>query len=708
MKSLIIVESPAKAKTIEKFLGKKYQVKASKGHIRDLPKSQFGVEVEKGFEPKYITIRGKGETLKELKDAMKKADHVYLATDPDREGEAISWHLAESLGIKEGAAVRIVFHEITKEAIQKAVQKPRPIDARLVDAQQARRILDRVVGYKLSPLLWRKIRRGLSAGRVQSVAVRLIVDRERERRAFQSEEYWTVEALFSKKGGETVRGRLVTEEGKRPVLPDKASVDRALVGMDPKSPFQVADVTKKGRTRYPAAPFTTSTLQQEASRRLGFSVKKTMSIAQVLYEGVDTPGGRMGVVTYIRTDATRVGDEAKREAEQFIGATYGKEYARPAVRKEAERPGVQGAHEAIRPTSLSYPPGALKGGVTPDQMKLYRLIWDRFLSSQMSPARLEVTTAAIIQGKTAFRASGTVVVFPGFLSVYEESQEARVAKGPMDEPDEAEGRMPSLEVGESLGLSELNPEQHFTEPPPRYSEAMLVKTLEEKGIGRPSTYAPIIQTIQDRGYVLREDKRFLPTELGELVVDLLQQHFPQVVDPDFTAELEEKLDGIEEGRDAWRDVLASFYEPFENDLKRAEAEIGHIPIKDEETDVVCERCGRNMVIKIGRFGKFLACPGFPECKNTKPLLEKTGVSCPDCGQGEVVERRTKTGRRFYGCSRYPECRFTSWQRPSGRPCPECGQGHLVEKRQRGKAPMLACSRTECSYVEEMGAVPSEV
>lgn len=699
MKSLVIVESPAKAKTIEKFLGRRYQVKASRGHVRDLPKSQFGVDVEHGFSPKYITIRGKGDVLKDLREAVKKADEVLLATDPDREGEAISWHLAETLGLDPRAKSRIVFHEITKDAVARALKVPRPIDARLVEAQQARRVLDRLVGYRLSPLLWRKIRRGLSAGRVQSVAVRLIVDRERERRSFQPEEYWTVEALFRKEDGVTFRARLLGEDMKRLPLPDAQSVDRHLADLDRGRPFLVESVQKKKRSRYPAAPFTTSTLQQEASRRLGFSVRRTMAVAQALYEGVDLPGsGRAGLVTYIRTDATRVADEAAREAKAYLESSFGKDYAHPVQRRGAQRVGVQGAHEAIRPTSLTRPPEALKGSLTTEQMKLYRLIWDRFIASQMSPAELEVTQAAMRQDDLVFRASGTVVTFPGFLAVYEEAT---------DDKKEEDVRMPPLVAGEAVALEDLSREQHFTEPPPRFSEAMLVKTLEEKGIGRPSTYAPIIATIQERGYVSREDRRLLPTELGELVVDLLKEHFPKVVDPDFTADLEGQLDSIEAGEEPWQKVIEDFYAPFSRDLAKAEKEIGEIPFKDEETDILCERCGRRMVVKIGRFGKFLACPGFPECRNTKPYLESTGVTCPECGLGEVVERRSKKGRRFYGCSRYPECSFTSWQKPVGRECPECRQGYLVEKRSRGGME-IRCSRQGCSYVEEAEAVTSEV
>lgn len=700
MKSLIIVESPAKAKTLERFLGRTYRVRATKGHVRDLPRSQFGVDVDKGFVPKYITIRGKGEVLRDLKEAVKKADRVFLATDPDREGEAISWHLAETLGIPKAEPTRIVFHEITRDAVKRALRRPRPIDDRLVDAQQARRVLDRLVGYKLSPLLWRKIHRGLSAGRVQSVALRLIVDRERERRGFVPEEYWTVEATFRTPGGERVEARLVTPEGKRPTLPGEAAVDAALASLDRRAPFVTGSVERRERQRLAAPPFTTSTLQQEASRRLGFSVRKTMTLAQILYEGVDLPlRGRTGLITYMRTDATRIAQEAQAQAAAYIKARFGETHAHPVTRKETKRIGEQGAHEGIRPTSMDLPPEAVGEGLTPDQMKLYRLIWERFLASQMTPARLEVTTVLIRQGDLTFRASGQVVVFPGFLA----------AVGDPGEEDDKEGdAMPPVREGEPLRMEDVRRDQHFTEPPPRFSEAMLVKTLEEAGIGRPSTYVPIIQTIQERDYVRKEDRRFIPSELGELVVDLLREHFPKVVDPAFTAELENELDEIEEGNTPWQEVLQGFYEPFASDLERAEATIGKLPIKDEESDVICDRCGRRMVVKNGRFGRFLACPGFPECKNTKPLLETTGVTCPECGQGEVVTRRSKKGRTFYGCSRYPECRFTSWQKPTGRRCPECEAGFLVERRQRGGPVRIACNRPECTYVEEAEAVPSEV
>jgi DNA topoisomerase-1 len=690
MKPLIIVESPAKAKTIEKFLGRRYAVRASKGHVRDLPKSQFGVDIEHGFEPRYITIRGKGEVVRELREAVRKADRVYLATDPDREGEAISWHLAQVLGLPEDAPCRIVFHEITKEAVAQALKHARPIDERLVDAQQARRVLDRVVGYKLSPLLWRKIRRGLSAGRVQSVAVRLIVDREEERRAFVPEEYWTVEARLRRRDGtEFTAVHPLPAEGVRG-LPNGAEAER-VVAAARSAPFVVRDVRRRERRRMPPPPFTTSTLQQEAGRRLGYTVRRTMAIAQMLYEGVEVEGeGQVGLVTYIRTDSTRVAEVAAAEARTYIRDRFGPAYAEPAPPRAQRGVGVQDAHEAIRPTSVSRTPEQLKGSLTPEQWKLYRLIWERFVASQMSPARIEQQTADLEVAGHAFRTSGSVVLFPGFLALSS------------DEDDE-ERAMPALEVGEVLSAVDVTAVQHFTEPPPRYTEALLVKALEERGIGRPSTYAPIIQTIQERGYVRKEDKRLVPTELGELVVSLLKEHFPEVVDPEFTADLEEKLDRIEEGKAEWRSVLAEFYRTFQEALGRAEAEIGSIELAEEETDVVCERCGRRMVVKYGRFGKFLACPGFPECRNTKPYVEPTGAKCPECG-GDIVERRTKTGRRFYGCSHYPACSFTTWQRPTTRTCPRCGT-FLVERRTRGGT-SLTCAREGCGY-EEVSASAAE-
>ncbi len=690
-KPLIIVESPAKARTIEKFLGRRYAVKASMGHVRDLPKSQFGVDVDQDFTPKYITIRGKGDVLKSLREGARKASKVFLATDPDREGEAISWHLAKVLGLDPDGQCRIEFHEITKDAIGKAIKKPRAIDANLVDAQQARRILDRIVGYRLSPLLWRKVRRGLSAGRVQSVAVRLITDREEEIRAFIKEEYWTIEAQM-KTGdqGQPFVARYVGPSGQKVDLKTEDEVNRILARVRPQ-PFTVGNVKKRERHRTPPPPFTTSSLQQEASRKLGFTVRRTMSIAQQLYEGLDLgSAGTVGLVTYIRTDSTRVADEARREARAYIKEKFGADYVPEQPRVYEEKRGAQLAHEAIRPTSLERGPEVVKEFLTAEQLKLYRLVWERFLASEMSQAVLDTVAADIAVGDETFRASGSTVRFAGFMAIYTEGQDE-------EKPSEEEGFLPDFQEGQRLEVLGVEGKQHFTQPPPRYTEAMLVKTLEEKGIGRPSTYAPIIETIQYRGYVFKEDRRFAPTELGILVLDLLKEHFPKIIDVAFTASLEEELDGIEEGDRRWQAVVGQFYEPFAADLKRAEEVIGPLEIPEEESDVVCDKCGRKMVVKYGRFGKFLACPGFPECKNTKPIVEVLKAKCPACG-GQMVERKSRKGRRFYGCSNYPECTFVSWQKPMDRNCPTCG-AFLVQRKSKTEGVSYQCSREGCGYTE---------
>lgn len=704
-KNLIIVESPAKAKTIEKFLGRKYSVKASMGHVRDLPKSQLGVDVESGFEPKYITIRGKGDILKELREAAKKADKVYLATDPDREGEAISWHLAKALNLDAEQALRIEFHEITKDAIQKAIKKPRHIDGHRVEAQQARRILDRLVGYKLSPLLWRKVRRGLSAGRVQSVAVRLIVDREAEIKAFVPEEYWSLTArLVTALGAAPFAAKYYgTTEGKVELKTE--SDTNAVMAAIQQPSFVVTAVKKREKRRNPAFPFTTSSLQQEASRKLNFTVRRTMSVAQQLYEGLDLgEAGHTGLVTYIRTDSTRIAAEAEESAAQFIREQYGSEYV-PGEKREAEKKaGEQGAHEAIRPTEVTRTPDSVKGFLSNDQYKLYKLIWERFVASQMAPAVLDTVSVDITAGGQVFRASGSTIKFAGFMKIYIEGEDE---DGPKEEQ---ESLLPELTEGQELGLAELLPKQHFTQPPPRFSEAMLVKALEERGIGRPSTYAPIIETIQARGYVLKEEKRFTPTELGQLVTDILKEYFPWIIDVAFTARMEHELDEVEEGQAVWREVLGEFFTPFEETLKEAEEKVGGFELQDEESDVECDKCGQRMVIKYGRFGKFLACPGFPDCKNTKPILEETGVTCPVCKQGQVVERKSKKGgRRFYGCARYPECDFVSWEKPVDRQCPECAAPYLVEKKQKELGLVHMCKTEGCTFVEpveEMEEVPS--
>jgi len=692
-KKLVIVESPAKAKTISKFLGRGFAVKASMGHVRDLPRSQFGVDIDHGFTPKYITVRGQGKTLQELRKAVKDAERVYLATDPDREGEAISWHLAEVLGLDINSPNRIEFNEITKAAVQSAIKNPRPIDTNLVDAQQARRVLDRLVGYKLSPLLWSKVKRGLSAGRVQSVALRIICDREQEIEAFRPEEYWTITAVFSPsatgKAKESFEAKLHRIDGDKVEVKDEATA-RSIVARLSHAQFAVTAVSRKERRRNPAPPFTTSTLQQEASRRLGFTARRTMTVAQQLYEGLDIgPEGTVGLITYLRTDATRVSEEAQAEARRFIEEQYGRDFvpAKPYQYKNKE--GAQGAHEAIRPTSVLRKPDDLKPYLNRDQLRLYRLIWERFVASQMAPAVFDTLTVDIEGGGGVFRATGSTVKFPGFMAVYTEARD--------DEASEAEEALPPLEEGQRLKCLRVDPHQHFTQPPPRYSEAMLVKTLEELGIGRPSTYVQIIDTIQRRGYVTVKEKRFVPTELGKIIVDLLKEYFPDIVDVEFTANMEEKLDRIEEGAVGWRQVVGEFYAPFERALENALKEIEEVTIEDEPTDEVCEVCGRNMVIKWGRYGKFLACPGFPECKNTKPLLSEIGVACPDCGK-PLVERRSRRGKVFYGCSGYPECSFTSWQRPVAQRCPRCG-GLMTRVERRGKEPEHVCLDKECGYRE---------
>ncbi len=695
-KALVVVESPAKAKTIEKFLGKSYTVRASMGHLRDLPKSQFGVDIEHDFEPKYINIRGKGDLIKNLKDEAKKAGTVYLATDPDREGEAIAWHLAHLLGLNEQKACRIEFNEITKQAIQKAVKHPRPIDLSRVDAQQARRILDRIVGYKLSPLLWRKVRKGLSAGRVQSVAVRLICDREREIEAFVAEEYWSVTAkLRAKAKGGLFDAELVAVDGKKPQIGSEAEAN-AVTGELEKAAYLVREVKKRERRRNPAAPFITSSLQQEASRRLGFTARKTMMLAQQLYEGIDVAGvGPVGLVTYIRTDSTRVASSAQDEARAYVAAKHGKDYLpdKPPVYSTKN---AQDAHEAIRPTSLELGPGAVAKSLNRDQLRLYMLIWERFVASQMAPAVYDTLTVEIAAGRFGLRATGSVLKFPGYLAVYGDSR------------DEAEkdALLPEVDEGQELKLQKLLPKQHFTEPPPRYTEASLVKVLEEKGIGRPSTYAPIIETIQERGYVLKAEKAFQPTDLGFVVVDLLKEHFPDIVDADFTAEMEDRLDGIADDKVTRAKVLKEFYDPFAATLANADSKIGQVELPVEVSDTPCPSCGRMMVVKHGRFGNFLACPGFPACRTTKPILKDTGAKCPLC-QGSVVQRRTKRGKVFYGCANYPECQFTTWDTPLKDTCETCGTFKVRHAFKQGRFTVM-CGNEKCPTRAKEGAGPQPV
>ncbi|MDN5313468.1 MAG: topoisomerase [Thermoanaerobacteraceae bacterium] len=688
-KSLIIVESPAKAKTISKFLGRNFKIQASMGHVRDLPKSQLGINIEKGFVPKYITIRGKGSLLESLKKEASKVEKILLATDPDREGEAISWHLANLLGLPEDEPCRVEFHEITKNAVSESIKHPRKINKNLVEAQQARRILDRLVGYKISPILWRKVKWGLSAGRVQSVAVRIICDREKEIREFVPREYWTIDASLSdEKTGSRIKAQLHSKNEKKIEINNKQEADLILSELKNET-FTVLEVKKSERKRNPSPPFTTSSMQQEAARKLKFTAKKTMMVAQQLYEGLDIKGeGTVGLVTYIRTDSTRISDQAVNEARDYINKNFGKEYIseRPPVQKNKKN--IQDAHEAIRPTSVFRTPESVKDSLIRDQYRLYKLIWERFVSSQMAPAVYDTVSVDIKAGQYIFKATGSVLKFQGFMAVYIESTD--------EEAEKEEGSLPPLEAGQLLKLIKLLPEQHFTQPPPRYTEAMLVKTLEEKGIGRPSTYAPIIDIIQKRGYVEKEKGRFKPTELGEIVVQIMQEFFKDIVDVDFTAEMEDQLDRIESGEEKWQNVIESFYVPFEKELKTAEQTIEKVKIEDEETDEKCELCGRNMVIKRGRYGKFLACPGFPECKNTKPLVEEVGAKCPLCG-GNVVVRRTKKGKIFYGCANYPTCKFVSWDKPSGKQCPKCGSYMVIKNIKNGEIEI--CSNNECKYRE---------
>lgn len=687
--SLVIVESPAKAKTISKYLGSKYIVKASMGHIRDLPKSQIGVEIDNNFEPKYITIRGKGNVLKELKDARKKVKKVYLAADPDREGEAIAWHLAHYLELSEDDDCRVVFNEITKQAVKDAFKTPRPINMDLVNAQQARRILDRLVGYKISPLLWKKVKKGLSAGRVQSVAVKLINDRENEIREFVPEEYWTITVELSA-AGNRFEAKFYGLDGQKKELGNQEEVDAVLRAIEAAA-FTVVEVKEKERQRNPSAPFITSTLQQEAARKLNFRAAKTMSVAQQLYEGVDLgKEGTVGLITYMRTDSTRISEVAQEEARQYIGEAFGAAFVPETPRVYAKKAAnAQDAHEAIRPSSVLRTPEDVKPYLSRDQYRLYKLVWERFVASQMASAVMDTMTVDIQAGNALFRAAGSKVKFPGFMKVYVESND--------DGTTEEDNLLPPLSEGDKLKCESTVPKQHFTQPPPRYTEARLVRALEELGIGRPSTYAPILETIQKRGYVALEEKKFVPTELGELVVELMEQFFPEILDVEFTAHMEEELDYVEEGKEDWVKVLDSFYQSFERRLEVAEEEMKEIEIQDEVSDETCEKCGKPMVYKMGRFGKFLACSGFPDCRNTKPIVKGTGVTCPKCKEGHIVERRSKKGRIFFGCDRYPDCDYVSWDRPVGKPCPNC-DSMLVQKNSRS-GPVIQCP--ECGYKEEL-------
>lgn len=682
---LVIVESPAKARTIGKFLGRGYKVEASQGHVRDLPKSQIGVDIEHGFEPRYITIRGRGEILDRIRKEAKGAVKIILATDPDREGEAISWHLSKVLNIPEGDVCRVEFHEITGKEVKSAIKKPRPIDMNLVDAQQARRVLDRLVGYKISPLLWAKVRKGLSAGRVQSVATGIICDREKEIETFVPEEFWNLAAQFETDGVKFCAKFYGEGDQKTDVRSQQEA--EALIRRMKAASFKIGEVKRGERRKYPAAPFTTSNLQQEASRKLGFTTQKTMQIAQQLYEGVDLEGdGTQGLVTYIRTDSTRISEEAIDAVREVIRESYAPEYLPEEPNQFKSRKTAQDAHEAIRPTDMKYRPDAIKASLTRDQLRLYKLIYNRFLASQMTPAVYETLSADVAGDNLRLRFSGQKKKFAGFTAVYEE-----VLDDAQDEEDER--TMPQLAEGAQAKLLDVSSEQRFTQPPPRYTEASLVRALEEKGIGRPSTYSPTITTIMARGYIARENKRLVPTELGQVVNELMQKNFPDIVNVQFTADMEEQLDEVEGGSADWHKIVSDFYGPFEKALAAAEATIEKVSVEDQVSDIRCEKCGAMMVYKMGRYGKFLACPNFPACRHTMALLTDIGVPCPSCG-GRLLERISKKGRKFYGCENYPACDFVSWDLPVQDKCPACG-GRMVQKRGRKGEIYHVCVNEKC-------------
>lgn len=683
-KALVIVESPAKAKTIEKFLGKShYTVKASVGHVRDLPKSQLGVDIENNFEPKYINIRGKGDVIKELKKEAKKAKKVYLATDPDREGEAISWHLSYILNIDEDEKCRIEFNEITKDAIKNAIKNPRNIDLNLVDAQQARRVLDRLLGYQISPILWQKVRKGLSAGRVQSVTTKLICEREEEIKSFIPKEYWTIELVVLNKDGEEFTLKFYGEDGKKIDLENEAQVNKILDIIN-NAELTVSKIESKSRRKSAPKPFTTSVLQQDAANKLNFTTKKTMMVAQELYEGIDIKGeGTVGLISYIRTDSKRISEEAREKAKDYIvdsiGQNYYKDHTKDSKGKKEKK--VQDAHEAIRPTSVERTPDSIKDSLSKDQYKLYNLIWRRFVASQMEDSIFDVLNVECNIENLVFKATGSKLKFDGYTKIYNFT-------------DREDKILPSLSEGESLKIQKQDPQQHFTSPPPRYTEASLVKTLEELGIGRPSTYAPTITTILNREYVEKEGTSLLPTELGIIVTKILDENFHKFMEVDFTADMESQLDQIEEGNAEWKHVVEEFYSPLEEAIKTALENIEKVNM-DEETDEICELCGSNMVIKYGRFGKFMACKNYPECKNTKPIVNKIGVKCPKCKEGDIIMRKSKKKKVFYGCSNYPECDFVAWNKPVEEPCEECGS-YMYEKYSKSGT-KIVCSNKDCKH-----------
>lgn len=684
-KNLVIVESPSKARTLKKFLGTGYKIEASIGHLRDLPKSQLGIDIENDFEPKYITIRGKGEILRKLSKEAKKAEKVYLATDPDREGEAISWHLIHALKLNKDKATRITFNEITKNAVKKAIKEAREIDMDLVNAQQARRELDRIVGYKISPLLWKKVKKGLSAGRVQSVALKMICDREDEIENFKKEEYWSIDAeLFINKT--TFTSKLARDDKGKVELKNKDEVDKVIDYIKNKK-FIVTTIKESTRLKKPLPPFVTSTLQQEASKLLGFATYKTMIIAQQLYEGIDIKKeGVTGLISYIRTDSTRISDEAFEEVKEYISKNIGEEYALKVKGEYKNKSRAQDAHEAIRPTNVLFEPEKIKDSLTKDQFKLYKLVWERFVASQMTNAEYDTISAKINAGKYVFNSSGSILRFLGFLSVYKKNMEK-----------EEDKKVPKLKEGEELNLKQLKDEQHFTQPPARFTEAMLVKTMEELGIGRPSTYSTTIKNIVGKRYIVKEEKVFYPTELGQIVNEIMRNNFKDVVDISFTAKMEEDLDKIEEGKIEWKEVIRQFYPKFYEQILLAEEKIMEVEVEDEVTDILCENCGKNMVIKYSRYGKFLACPGFPECRNTKPFFEEAGVNCPKCN-GNVLIKRSKKGRRYFGCINNPDCDFISWNKPTGKMCPICSS-FLIEKGNKQK--QIVCSSNVCGYTEQL-------
>ena len=685
--TLVIVESAAKAKTIAKFLGKNYRVKACVGHIKDLPRSKLGINIENDFEPQYITIRGKGDLLKDIKSESQKSKRVLLATDPDREGEAIAWHLQNYIKIPEGSKCRIEFNEITSDAIKQAIKTSRPVDMDLVNAQQARRVLDRLVGYNLSPLLWNKVRKGLSAGRVQSVVVRVICEREKEINAFISEEYWTIEAVLSAKKSKSFAAKLLSYKGAKLEINGESEQQRVVDYLQ-SAAYRLKTMEKKEKRLKAKPPFITSTMQQEANKRLGFSPSKTMRMAQELYEGLELGKKEtVGLITYLRTDSTRIASVAQAEALEYIKSEYGAEYAPAAPNEYKSRKSAQDAHEAIRPSSVLRTPESVKAYLGRDQHRLYKLIWERFVASQMTSAVFDTVSADIEAGDYGLRANSSQIKFLGYKRIYNDNED-----------DEIKNPIPDLKPGQVLELKELKPEQHFTQPPPRYTDASLVKLLEEKNIGRPSTYAPIIETILKRHYVERQNKQFVPSELGFIVVDLLTQHFGNILETQFTAKMEENLDLIEDGQLNWKGVIRDFYGPFNADLEKAQELIEKVEIKDEEAGKDCIKCGRPMFIKYGRFGKFIACSGFPECRHTESLNEEAGVDCPFCG-GAVVALKSKKGRKYYGCKNYPECNFRSWNKPTGEKCSVCGDA-IVEKVNKNKEVEQICQNQECKHRQE--------